>query len=271
MDSYSSTHSLMLHSVSISHTYCITSIISLLFSILKSLSSTTLSSHLSSQSVTLIASTLCSLLPYSDHCITDWVELLLECYPLVDFNTQIELLKAIRFLIVQDSPSLDSTNDEAKSRILQFLIDESVVVFDMKNVTPVSVEVLFHKQQKLLQLLRLLLSNPSWNSIVSSSIQSRLTNLHSLSYAFVFAMSSIFGGDMIGLFEGCQAVYLPSQTSKEINETMGVQEIYKNPERCEVRSIQKDRDYLQILIHRTNGEYLYSLSYRNQRCSIHFC
>lgn len=256
---------------SVSHSYCITSIISLLFSILKSLSSVPLSSILSSQSVTLIASTLCSVLPYSDHCITEWVELLLDCYPLVDFNTQTELLKAIRFLVIQESSSLGSSNDEAKVRILHCLIDESVVVFDMKNVAASSVEGLFHKQQELLHLLRLLLSNPSWSNTLSSSIQSRLTNVRSLSYAFIFAMSSLFGGEMIGLFEGCQAIYLPSKISKEINETMGFQEVYNNPERCEVRSIQKDRDYLQILIHRTKGDYCYSLSYRYQRCSIHCC
>lgn len=74
LDSYSSIHSVKLHSLSISHSYCISSITSLLFSILQSLSKGMISFSLSSQSISIIITTLCMILPYSDHCITEWIE-----------------------------------------------------------------------------------------------------------------------------------------------------------------------------------------------------
>lgn len=236
MDSYSSFSSLKIPSTSL--LYTISSIITLLFTILKSIPN---GKDVSSQTITQIVSLLCLLLPYSDYGITEWIELLLNCYSFVDIPTKIEVMKAIRILILQMNGKEKGVNTQSiVNRMWDVLMD---CFSPFKTVSHV-----FQMQQEVLHVLRIMLTQSFWGSTLLSTIQTHIEDLDAR-VPVGFAVASIFGGELIGLFEGCQGVYYPKKP--EVNEKTGPLEIYTEPEDCEVLQIDDKRGYMQIQIQRT--------------------
>ena len=246
MDSFSSFSSRAFTTISPSLLFCISSITSLLFSILKSISNLPSSTIISSDTIKVIVSMLCILLPYSDYAVTEWIELLINCYSFVNTSTQVEVLKAIRLFVLQinekDTEVLSNKQDVI-NRLFNVFLDCFMPLYRTESVYH-----LFHRQQEMLFLLRSLLAQPLWNSVLLSTIQA-YTVSSDLSYAIVFATASLFGGELIGIFEGCQGVFYSKKPV--MTEKTGIHEIYTDPEKCEVLRIFEDREYVQIQILRT--------------------
>ena len=174
--------------------------------------------------------------------------MLVHCYPTVSIETQIEILKAVRFLIQQPEPSSTQDNSNVKQELMSFLLNEFFLLYEIPSSMP-SCSLLFHKQEEFIFLLRLLLITSSWNSSLLPLLHSSLNSIHSLSYSHMLALSSLFGGELIGLFNGCKGKYIPKKI--EINEKTAIHEIYEKSENCQVLEI--DKDTVKIQIDRTKG------------------
>lgn len=174
--------------------------------------------------------------------------MLVHCYPTVSIETQIEILKAVRFLIQQPEPSSTQDNSNVKQELMSFLLNEFFLLYEIPSSMPSS-SLLFHKQEEFIFLLRLLLTSSSWNSSLLPLLHSSLNSIHSLSYSHMLALSSLFGGELIGLFNGCKGKYIPKKI--EINEKTAIHEIYEKSENCQVLEI--DKDTVKIQIDRTKG------------------
>ena len=174
--------------------------------------------------------------------------MLVHCYPTVSIETQIEILKAVRFLIQQPEPSSTQDNSNVKQELMSFLLNEFFLLYEIPSSMPSS-SLLFHKQEEFIFLLRLLLISSSWNSSLLPLLHSSLNSIHSLSYSHILTLSSLFGGVLIGLFNGCKGKYIPKKI--EINEKTAIHEIYEKSENCQVLEI--DKDTVKIQIDRTKG------------------
>ena len=190
------------------------------------------------------------LLPFGECVASEWGRVLMQCSGTSDEQVQIEILKAVRVLAGMIS--------DEKGEDVRFIADEVVkILVESYSVAPSlsqwfhrqeesvapSLSHWFHRQEESVALIRTLLQRPCFRAHLHTHI---LSLLSSSSQARQLAGAAICGGELIGLYEGCQGVFIPH--GSEVTEKNCGSDLYEGRKKCVVLEIAPEHDVVRVRI-----------------------
>ena len=175
------------------------------------------------------------LLPFGECVVSEWGRVLMQCGGTSDEQVQIEILKAVRVLA-------GLINDE-KGEDYRFIADEVVDILVGSYSLAPSLSHWFQRQEESVVLIRTLLQRPCFRTYLHAHVLSLLT---SPSQARQLAGVAICGGELIGLYEGCQAVLTPRVC--EVNEKNCGSDLYEGKKPCVVLELLPERDVVSVVL-----------------------
>ena len=175
------------------------------------------------------------LLPFGECVVSEWGRVLMQCGGTSDEQVQIEILKAVRVLA-------GLINDE-KGEDYRFIADEVVDILVGSYSLAPSLSHWFQRQEESVVLIRTLLQRPCFRTYLHAHVLSLLT---SPSQARQLAGVAICGGELIGLYEGCQAVFTPRVC--EVNEKNCGSDLYEGKKPCVVLELLPERDVVSVVL-----------------------
>lgn len=225
---------------------CIVSLTSFLFSLLQQLATKSeFQSLVTTSIVSRLLQSLQLLLPSSKEGIVDWIQTLFLCLAICDASAQITIISSIEMILLL-IPNI-SFHDASSITSQCFAILVGCFTSLFANDVPVLVR--FEKQHVCVQLVRRLLRLPVWQSLAQDEL---LRLLHSKDKNEVLAGCSVLGGELIGLFPGAPAIFIPKKLP--INEKTGITEIYRHAEKCKILEMDGMKETVTIRIFRTGEE-----------------
>ena len=175
------------------------------------------------------------LLPFGECVASEWGRVLMQCSGTSDEQVQIEILKAVRVLAGMIS--------DEKGEDVRFIADEVVkILVESYSVAP-SLSQWFHRQEESVALIRTLLQRPCFRAHLHTHI---LSLLSSSSQERQLAGAAICGGELIGLYEGCQGVFIPH--GSEVTEKNCGSDLYEGRKKCVVLEIAPEHDVVRVRI-----------------------
>ena len=190
------------------------------------------------------------LLPFGECVASQWGRVLMQCSGTSDEQVQIEILKAVRVLAGMIS--------DEKGEDVRFIADEVVKILEEsysiapslshwfhrqeESIAP-SLSHWFHRQEESVALIRTLLQRPCFRAHLHTNI---LSLLSSSSQARQLAGAAICGGELIGLYEGCQGVFIPH--GSEVTEKNCGSDLYEGRKKCVVLEIAPEHDVVRVRI-----------------------
>lgn len=175
------------------------------------------------------------LLPFGECVASEWGRVLMQCSGTSDEQVQIEILKAVRVLAGMIS--------DEKSEDFRFIADEVVKILEESYSVAPSLSHWFQRQEESIALIRTLLQRPCFRAYLHTHI---LSLLSSSSPARQLAGVAICGGELIGLYEGCQGVFTPRGC--KVTEKNCGRDLYEGKKKCVVLQILPEHDVVRVII-----------------------